>query len=244
MNFRDFLIKEQESSPLLQQTLSYLNGKNRVLLLTTSNRWPDAEKDEEIPKSTQLALYLQEQLGEEKAELIQVPDLKIYHCTASISSREGNRCGLKDAALKSDSKNPTGHHRCWTSLNNEDDQLWKITKPLFESDCVVIFGSVRWGQANSYYQKLIERLSWIENRHTTLGESNIVKNIDAGLIFIGQNWNGESVLETQKQVLKFYGFNVVNELCWNWQYTQDALLETPRSYKDAIKSFHNSFDIK
>lgn len=243
MNFKDFLIKEQESSPLLEQTIAYLQGKKKILFLTTSNRWPDAEKDDEVPKSTQLASHLQEQLGEDKVELIHVPELKIYHCTASISSKEGNRCGLKEAALKGDNKNPTGYHRCWTSYNNDDDQLWKISKPLFESDCMVIFGSVRWGQANSYYQKLIERLSWIENRHTTLGEKNIVKDIDAGLIFIGQNWNGETVLETQKQVLKFYGFNVVDQICWNWQYTQDPLLETPKSYKDAIKSFHNAFEV-
>ena len=243
MNFKDFLIKEQESSPLLEQTLTYLQNKKKILFLTTSNRWPDAEKDDEVPKSTQLAQHLQEQLEEDKVELIHVPELKIYHCTASISSKDGNRCGLKDAVLKGDTKNPTGYHRCWTSLNNDDDQLWKISKPLFESDCVVIFGSVRWGQANSYYQKLIERLSWIENRHTTLGEKNIVKEIDVGLIFIGQNWNGDTVLETQKQVLKFYGFNVVDQICWNWQYTQNALLETPKSYKDAIKSFHNTFGV-
>lgn len=243
MNFKDFLIKEQEYNPLLEQTLMYLQGKNKVLLLTTSNRWPGSEKDDEIPKSTQLAMHLQEQLGEEKANLIQVPELKIHHCTASISSSEGNKCGLKDALLKSNTKNPSGYHRCWTSFNNEDDQLWKITKPLFESDCVVIFGSVRWGQANSYYQKLIERLSWIENRHTTLGEKNIVRDIDAGLIFLGQNWNGDVVLETQKQVLRFYGFNVVDQICWNWQYTNDALLETQQSYKNAIKTFHNQFDM-
>jgi hypothetical protein len=35
-------------------------------------------------------------------------------------------------------------------------------------------------QANMYYQNLIERLNWIENRHTTLGESNIVKDIETG----------------------------------------------------------------
>lgn len=243
MNFKDFLLREQESNPLLEQTLLYLQGKNKILFLTTSNRWPDSEKDDEIPKSTQLAQHLQSQLGEEKVELIEVPKLKLYHCTASVSSSEGNKCGLKDALLKSDTKNPSGYHRCWTSYNNEDDQLWKITKPLFESDCVIFFGSVRWGHANSYYQKLIERLTWIENRHTTLGEDNIVKNIDAGLIFVGQNWNGNSVLETQKYVLKFFGFNVVDDICWNWQYTQDALLETPKSYKDAIKSFHNQFDL-
>jgi hypothetical protein len=102
----------------------------------------------------------------------------------------------------------------------------------------VFFGSVRWGQTNAIYQKLIERLCWIENRHTTLKESNIVKNIQAGIILTGQNWNGENVVETQKQVLKFYGFDVRDDICWNWQYTNNANDETKESYKNAIKEFH------
>jgi hypothetical protein len=59
-----------------------------------------------------------------------------------------------------------------------------------------------------YYQNLIERLNWIENRHTTLGESNIVKDIETGFICVGQNWNGETVTETQMEVhIDFMGSN-------------------------------------
>jgi hypothetical protein len=63
------------------------------------------------------------------------------------------------------------------------------------------------------YQKLIERLSWIENRHTTLGEDNILDGKDAGIILIGHNWRGTEVLETQKIVLEYFGFHVVPDLC-------------------------------
>ena len=101
------------------------------------------------------------------------------------------------------------------------------------------FGSVRWGQTNSIYQKLIERLCWIENRHTTLRESNIVKNIDAGIILTGQNWNGSNVIDTQKQVLNFYGFNVEDDISWNWQYTNNADDETKDSYKKSISKFQD-----
>jgi hypothetical protein len=112
---------------------------------------------------------------------------------------------LKDyGLLKDKDKNPSGFHRCWASINNKDDELWKISKPLFESDVVIFFGSVRWGQTNSFYQKLIERLTWIENRRTTLGEGNIVEKIDAGIILLGQNWNGRRVLNDQKEVFKFF----------------------------------------
>jgi multimeric flavodoxin WrbA len=118
-----------------------------------------------------------------------------------------------------------------------------VTKPLFESTAVIFFGSVRWGQMNAYYQKLIERLDWIENRHTTLQENNIVKNIKAGIIAVGQQWNGAEVIKTQKQVLKFYGFNVPEQLSWNWQYSDNPHLETKESYKNAVKAFDRVFKL-
>ncbi|MEI7919892.1 MAG: hypothetical protein WCH65_07150 [bacterium] len=69
------------------------------------------------------------------------------------------------------------------------------------------------------YQKLIERLTWIENRRTTLGEDNILQNIEAGIIAIGHNRNNEAVLTTQKTVLKMFGFRVPKELSRGRTYT-------------------------
>jgi len=74
-----------------------------------------------------------------------------------------------------------------------------------------------------------------------LGESNIVKNIDAGFIAVGQNWNGKQVVQTQKSVLQFFGFNTPNSLFWNWQFTDEALDETQKSYKKSVKVFDNTF---
>ena len=233
-------IMESTSSQIKQNidnTINFLEKKNKVLFLTTSNRWEKAADD--IPKSTQLAYHIQELLGMKKVEIIDVSKLNIYVCEGNVSSANGNSCGVKDALLKNSDKNPSGYHRCWCSVNNKDDELWKVSKSLFESDCVVFFGSVRWGQTNSIYQKLIERLCWIENRHTTLRESNIVKDIDAGIVLTGQNWNGSNVIDTQKQVLKFYGFNVVDNISWNWQYTNNANDETKDSYKKAISEFQD-----
>lgn len=224
----------------LQLTLDHLASKKHVLLLTTSNRW-QGEHDGEKPKSTQLAEKILHQLGEEKAELIDVPKLLIHPCEGNVSTARGNTCGLMDALLKDSTKNPSGLHRCWASVNNADDELWKISKALFASDCVVFFGSVRWGQMNGYYQKLIERLTWLENRHSSLGEKNVLENIDAGLILVGQNWRGAEVLETQQEVLKFFGFRVQPQLCWNWQFTQNAQDETDESYKDAAITFRETF---
>lgn len=222
-----------------KKTIDYLRTKNKVLLLTTSNRWSGHKDD--IAKSTQLAFKIQELLGKEKVTLIDTTKLNIFPCEGNVSSKWGNHCGTKDASLKDKEKNPTGEHRCWASINNKSDELWKISKELFESDVVLFFASVRWGQANGFYQKLIERLTWIENRHSTLGESNIVKDIDSGFIATGQNWNGKDVTQTQKEVLQFFGFKTPNELFWNWQFTDNALDETKRSYNKATTIFDNTF---
>ena len=68
-----------------------------------------------------------------------------------------------------------------------------------------------------------------------------MSNIDAGLILIGQNWNGKDVVDTQQKVLEFFGFKTPKEMFWNWQYTQNASLETKESYKKAYTTFEKQF---
>lgn len=228
----------------LIQTIKFLEKKENILFLTTSNRggWASKELKEE-PKSTRLAKAIQSYLGKNKVTLIEVPELKIYTCEANVSHMKGNECGLKKASLKDKDKNPTGHHRCWRNINNPDDELWKITKVLFESDSVLFFGSIRWGQMNAIYQNLIERLTWLENRHTTLNESNLLKDISCGIIAVGQNWNGKNVIDIQKNVLTFFGFDVKEELSWNWQYTDNSKDESNESYKNSGKDFEKTFEL-
>ncbi len=238
------LKKNDPSYKNLVKSVKFLEGKKKVLFLTTSNRggWAVKELNEE-PKSTKLAKAIQSYLGKSKCKLIEVPDLKIYTCEGNVSHMKGNDCGVKKSSLKDKDKNPTGQHRCWRSINNPDDELWKISKELFECDAVVFFGSIRWGQMNAQYQNLIERLTWLENRHSTLGESNIIKDISCGVIAIGQNWRGKEVLDVQKQVLTFFGFDVKDELCWNWQYTMNPKDETNKSYKESGEKFNQTFEL-
>ena len=231
---------EQHYKDILDDTLQALKKYKKILFLTTSNRWNE-EKNSEKPKSTLLAYEIAKRLKNSNISIIEVPLLKIYPCEGNVSTKSGNSCGLANSKLKDPSKNPSGNHRCWASINNHDDELWKISKELFESDCVLFFGSIRWGQMNSEYQKLIERLTWIENRHTTLEEDNIIQDIDAGIIIISQNWNGKQVLDTQKKVLEFFGFNVANNLSWNWQYTDVDTDENKQSYLDAANQFAKIF---
>jgi len=229
-------LNQTETWESIQKTIDILNNKKKVLLLSCSNRYNWDDKNIDTPKSKMIAMYLNDKLGD-KSVLIDVPELKILPCEGNVSRKDGNSCGLLKAALKNKDKNPSGHHRCWVNINEPSDELWKISKELFESDAVIFFSSIRWGQANMYYQNLIERLNWIENRHTTLGESNLVKNIETGFICVGQNWNGENVTETQKKVHEFYGFKPNDNLYWNWQYTKDSKDESKESYKKSYSKF-------
>ena len=219
--------------------VKYLEAKNNILLLTTSTRYKEHLWD--IPKTTQLALRIEKHLKQKgkHVAVIDVANLRIHTCEGNISAKRGNNCGVLEAKLRDKQKNPTGQHRCWASINNKDDQLYKISRELFKSQAVVFFVSVRWGQTNSVYQRLFERLSWIENRVTSLGEKPIpqLKKLEAGIVLFGHNWNDEQVLKTQKQNFEWFGWKTPEALSFNWQYTKDADEESSESYRDAVEEF-------
>ncbi len=225
--------------------IKHLESKDDVLLLTTSNRYRAHTWD--LPKTTQLALRIKEHLKREKKRvtLLDVSTLKIHTCEGNISGGRGNNCGVPGAKLLDHAKNPTGQHRCWASINNKDDQLYKISRELFRSQAVVFFVSVRWGQTNSVYQRLFERLSWIENRVTSLGEAPIpqLKKLEAGIVLFGHNWNDEQVLKTQKQNFQWFGWKSPAALSFSWQYTSDAEEESPESYRGAAEEFEGLLQI-
>ena len=86
------------SKEKLDRTLKYLEDKEKILFLLTSNRWVGSKDD--TPKSSSLAYWLQEKLGPNKVTIIDVSKLKIYECEGNVSSKIGNHCGTKEALLK------------------------------------------------------------------------------------------------------------------------------------------------
>ncbi len=227
---------------VLKETINELKKYKKVLLLTCSNRGEEVSK-KQLPKSSIIAKVINE--NTENSTLIDVPKLNIYPCEGNVSRMEGNVCGVKDALLKDKEKNPSGYHRCWASLHNPDDELWKVSKELFESDCVIFFASVRWGSANMFYQKLIERLNWINNRFVPLGESNIIKNIASGFIIIGQHQYGDEIAQRQYDNHEYYGFNVNKKLYWNWNAENiEYDDETLQGYIESYHEFFQDFKIK
>ena len=174
--------------------------------------------------------------------MINVAKLKIFPCEGNVSTKRGNTCGLKDAKLDDDKKNPTGHIRCWASLNNKSDEMYKVANAIFDADIVIFFGSIRWGKMNAIYGELVERLTWLENRHNTLGESNLLKNKEVGVIAVGHNWNGEEAVKLEKQVLGFFGFKTPDVLSFNWQWTKDKFDESKKGYLQEFGDFLKEFD--
>lgn len=226
----------------IYKTIEILSKFNKVLFLTCSNRYSEI-KEKQTPKSTILAKVIAGKL--DNVTLINVPELNIYPCEGNVSREDGNKCGVKEALLKDGEKNPSGYHRCWASIHNEDDELWKISKELFESDCVVFFASVRWGQANMYYQKLIERLNWINNRFSPLGENNVIKDITSGFIIIGQHKKADSICKLQFDVHDYYGFKPNEELYWYWMAENiEYDDETLKGYLESYPKFFKDFKIK
>jgi multimeric flavodoxin WrbA len=227
---------------VLKNTIKELEKYKKVLLLTCSNRGEEVSKTQ-LPKSSILARVIHNNL--DNSTIIDVTKLKIYPCEGNVSRMEGNVCGIKEALLDDPEKNPSGYHRCWASVHNPDDELWKVSKELFESDCVVFFASVRWGAANMFYQKLIERLNWINNRFIPYGEENIIKNISSGFIIVGQHEYGDDIAELQYNNHEYYGFEVNKELYWNWS-AEDIEYddETLQGYLDSYPEFFDDFKIK
>jgi multimeric flavodoxin WrbA len=227
---------------VLKNTIKELEKYKKVLLLTCSNRGEEVSKTQ-LPKSSILARVIHNNL--DNSTIIDVTKLKIYPCEGNVSRMDGNVCGIKEALLDDPEKNPSGYHRCWASVHNPDDELWKISKELFESDCVVFFASVRWGAANMFYQKLIERLNWINNRFIPYGEENIIKDISSGFIIIGQHKYGDDIAELQYNNHEYYGFDVNKELYWNWN-AEDIEFddETLQGYLDSYPEFFDEFKIK
>ncbi len=223
----------------LKRLYNYLkkNKNKKILFLTTSNRWSG---DKELPKSSIIASEIAKKLGD--IEIINVAKLKIFPCEGNVSTKRGNTCGLKDAKLNDKEKNPTGNIRCWASLNNKSDEMYKVANAIFESDIIIFFGSIRWGKMNSIYTSLIERLTWLENRNTTLGESNLLKNKEVGVVAVGHNWNGEESVKLEKEVLGFFGFQTPNQLSFNWQFLKNANDESKSGYVAEFGEFLKDFN--
>lgn len=214
------------------------NKDKKILFLTTSNRWSG---DDELPKSTILAKEISDKLKQVK--IIDISKLEIFACEGNVSTKRGNTCGVKEALLKNKEKNPHDIIRCWASVNHKSDEMYIVANAIFESDIIIFFGSIRWGKMNSIYSKIIERLTWLESRKSTLGESSLLKDKMAGIVVTGHNWRVDENIKLEREVFSFFDFKTPSVLSFGYQWTEDKLDETNKGYKKDYKDFIDKYKI-
>lgn len=226
--------------------LSTLAAEKRVLFVTTSNRGEYISSKGEKPKSSRLAEHLAKLLKKKGVDVVimDAAKLKIHNCLGCVSELKGNMCGSPESKLKDKEKNPHGHLKCWASMDYKDDEVWKIANEIYTCGAIIFFASNRWGNPNAIYQKLIERLDWIESSHSTYEGPNTIKGMKAGMILLGQNWRVQESLDVQQQVLNFFGWETPNELFMGWQFTRDVNNEEQKSYQEAPNSFEQSWGME
>jgi len=121
---------------------------------------------------------------QEEIRIIDVPKLVITHARQyQCAQRQPSNAG---SHTEEQTENPPVPSLLGLD-QQQDDELYKITRVLFQSK-VVVFFVVRWGQANSVYQRLLERLSWIENVLPRWREALAeITKCEAGIVLFGQN---------------------------------------------------------
>ena len=112
--------------------------------------------------------------------------------------------------------------------------LWKITGSEMHINRSAIY--------NEFNHTMLERVDFPEmkkllNSIDYCPIDNLLENIDCGIISVGHNWNGKEAIELEKKVLTFFGFNVIDNLCWSYQWTNDYKDESLKGYKNDSKDF-------
>ena len=84
-----------------------------------------------------------------------------------------------------------------------------------------------------------------KNRISTLREGPIpqLKDLEAGMVLFGHNWNARNTLEIQKRNFEWFGWKTPEALSFAWQYTDDEEEESQESYLGAIEEFRELFPV-
>lgn len=174
-------------------------------------------------------------------DFIDANDLHIVP-NQSCYSDGGKNCASPDA----------GKYRCWAhklSHENPDDYKGKdemgiIYDALEWCDLVIWGTSVRWGSHSALMQKIIERMTNIENRVVVYGEENYVKGKKCGVVVTGNNYESDSVANHLAQQLGWFGFETDPGWTFTWQKSQDIHYEQEDDNNGPLEAYLISKDGK
>ena len=114
-----------------------------------------------------------------------------------------------EAKLRDKQENQTGQHRCWASINNKDDQLYKISRELFKFASGGLF---RLRSMGTNEQRVSAPLRTPElDRETESphwGEKRIpqLKKLEAGIVLLVIPGTTNKFWQTQKQNFRWFGW--------------------------------------
>ncbi len=95
---REMMVSEEmvqsDAWKSIKKTLDILKDKKKVLILSCSNRYNWDEDNIDIPKSKAIAMYLDDELGN-NSTLLDVSELNIVPCEGNVSRKDGNSCGVE-----------------------------------------------------------------------------------------------------------------------------------------------------
>jgi multimeric flavodoxin WrbA len=128
-----------------------------------------------------------------------------------------------------------GKYRCWAhKLSHDDpeafggaDQMGVLYDGFAWADIVVFATSVRWESHSAILQKVIERMTTLQNRSTVYGERNPLAGKRCGVLVTGHNAKAQSVASHLIEVFQWLGFESCFFYQAVWQFTENLHSEVP-----------------
>lgn len=128
-----------------------------------------------------------------------------------------------------------GAYRCWAhKLSHENpsayggrDEMGVLYDGFLWADTVVFATSVRWESHSAILQKIIERMTTLQNRAVVYGEPNPLSGKRCGVVVTGHNAKAQSVASHLLEVFQWLGFDTAFFSQLVWQRTQNLHSEVP-----------------
>jgi len=161
-------------------------------------------------------LKLLVQLFEERGHIVRYLDASQLHIVNNLSCYSSGKfnCASYDA----------GKYRCWAHKLSHDDPLkyggrdqMGALYDTFDWAEIVIFGtSVRWQSHSAILQKIIERMTTLQNRNVVYCEANPLSGKRCGVVVTGHNSMAQNVAAHLLRVFEWLGFNthIYNQIVW------------------------------
>lgn len=153
---------------------------------------------------------------ESRGHVVKFIDASKLHIVNNLSCYSSGKfnCASYDA----------GKYRCWAHKLSHDephkfggaDQMGVVYDAYEWADCVVFGTSVRWESHSAILQKIIERMTTLQNRNVVYCEPNPLNKKRCGVVVTGHNSMAQKVAAHLLRVFEWLGFtdSIYNQIVW------------------------------